>query len=167
MLTNIAVPMSPVNTPYPRSDNGKPDNWGVADKSVGVRLRHARKLRGLKQEELAKKSGLSQSAISELEGGLSKSPWGTNLISLAQSLDVNPEWLASGKGPMDGAVPPLPADAEKVARDWLRLAPEVRRSVATMIRDMVASSSADAGHVPDERVEAAYGQPGRPDRRKK
>lgn len=158
MCPNIAVPISLVN---PRSDIGSPDNAGVADKSVGVRLKHARKLRGLNQEDLAKKAHISQSAISELETGLSRSPWGTNLIALAQSLDINPEWLASGKGPMDGAAPPLPIEAEKFARRWLRLVPESRKTIEDLVEQMLTTSSADVDAVSDDKVEAAYGKPGR------
>lgn len=131
--------------------------------AVGVRLRHARKLRGLTQVQLAKASGVKQSTISELETGESKSPWGTSLVQLAQSLQVSSEWLASGEGDMDkdkdGA--PLPPDAIRVARDWLKLAPEVRKSVSTMIREMVKSSQAETEAAPDERVAEAYGKPGR------
>jgi transcriptional regulator with XRE-family HTH domain len=163
MSPNIAVPISLVN---PLSDIGSPDNCGVADKSVGVRLRHARKLRGLTQEALAKKAGVSQSSVSELESGLSKSPWGTNLVSLSQSLEVNPEWLASGKGPMDGAAPPLPPEAEKFARRWLRLVPESRRTVEDLVEQLITTSGADGEAVSDERVEETYGQPGRTDRRR-
>lgn len=129
-------------------------------RDVGMRLRHARKLRGLTQVELAKASGVKQATISELETGESRSPWGTNLVALAIALKVGTEWLANGKGPMDGKADPLPQDAEKVARDWMKLAPEVRKSVATMIREMVKTSEADKPHVPDERVEETYGRPG-------
>jgi transcriptional regulator with XRE-family HTH domain len=129
-------------------------------RDMGMRLRHARKLRGLTQVELAKASGVKQATISELETGESRSPWGTNLVALAQSLKVSSDWLANGKGPMDGQVPPLPPEADKVARNWLRLSPEVRRSVAAMIQEMVKTSSADKDPTPDERVEQAYGRPG-------
>lgn len=129
-------------------------------RDVGMRLRHARKLQGLTQMALAKSSGVKQATISELETGESRSPWGTNLVALAQSLKVSPEWLASGKGPMDGKADPLPQDAERVARNWMRLAPEVRRSVATMISEMVKTSAAEKNHTPDERVAEAYGKPG-------
>lgn len=125
-----------------------------------MRLRHARKLRGLNQVELAKKAGMAQATISELETGESRSPWGTNLARLAQTLKVNPDWLATGKGSMDAQEDPLPAEAMKVAKDWLRLAPEVRKSVASMIREMVKISAAETEAVPDERVEQAYGKPG-------
>lgn len=130
-------------------------------RDVGVRLRHARKAKGLTQVQLAKASGVKQATISEVETGESKSPLGTNLVKLALALHVSPEWLAAGKGQMVNTDPPLPPEAEKVARDWLLLAPEVRRSVASMIREMVKGSAADQEPASDERVEKAYGTPGK------
>jgi transcriptional regulator with XRE-family HTH domain len=133
---------------------------GDMGRNIGVRLRHARKLRGLSQEGLAKASGVKQASISQLETGESQSFKGTTLVSIAQTLKVNPEWLATGKGLMDGSEPPLPIEAVKFAREWLKLAPEVRNSVAAMVTEMVKSSSAESPAVPDERVAKAYGRPG-------
>jgi transcriptional regulator with XRE-family HTH domain len=113
------------------------------------------------QQELAKASGVKQSTISDLETGESKSPVGTNLVALAQSLQVNPDWLATGKGEMQQSDAPLPPKAILLARDWLKLAPEVQESVHDMIRKMVESSAAERKAVPDERVEEAYGRPGK------
>lgn len=132
----------------------------AAGRDVGVRLRYARKLRGLTQVKLAKASGVKQASISEVETGESKSPSGTNLFSLAQSLKVNPEWLAHGKGPMDRKEDPLPPEAVSVARDWLLLAPEVRTKLADMIHELAATARSFGQAVEDEKVEAAYGRPG-------
>lgn len=129
-------------------------------RDIGVRLRHARKTKGLTQVQLAKASGVKQATISEVETGESKSPVGTNLVRLALALQVSPEWLATGKGPMVSTDPPLSQEAQRVARDWLKLAPEVRKSVASMIREMVKESASEEPAVPDERVEEAYGRPG-------
>jgi transcriptional regulator with XRE-family HTH domain len=129
-------------------------------REIGVRLRHARKSRGISQEKLAKAIGVKQAAISQLETGESKSFRGTTLVSIAQTLKVSPDWLATGKGPMDGHHEPLPADAERVARDWLLLTPQVRSRVAAMIRTMVETSHGDLEAAPDEKVAAAYGKPG-------
>jgi transcriptional regulator with XRE-family HTH domain len=159
MAPNIALPITDVK------GNNRPSDIGIANtcpmvRDMGMRLRHARKLRGLTQVELAKASGVKQATISELETGESRSPWGTNLVALAQSLKVSSDWLASGKGSMDAQATPLPPEADKVARNWMRLAPEVRKSVATMIQEMVKTSSAEKDPTPDERVEQAYGKPG-------
>lgn len=113
------------------------------------------------QEELATKSSVKQSTISDLETGLSKSPVGTNLVSLAQALQVNPDWLATGKGDMETLESPLPAKAIALAKDWLKLTPEVQESVHDMIRKMVRTSAADQEPAADAKVADAYGKPGR------
>lgn len=137
-------------------------------KDVGMRVRHVRELRGLTQVQLAKKAGVSQAAISELETGENRSPWGTNLVKIAQVLKVSPEWLASGKGQMDGYEAPLPPEALRVARKWLRLTPEAQRQIDALLDTLVMASKADKEAVPDERVEETYGSPSKkkPDSRK-
>lgn len=138
-----------------------PDTEVMARNDIGMRLRHARKLKGLSQYDLAKAAGVKQASISQLETGESKSFKGTTLVSFAQILDVSPDWLNTGKGQMTAIDSPLPPEALRHAREWMKLAPEVRSRVADMVREMVKTSSADQEHVSDEKVEAAYGQPGR------
>jgi transcriptional regulator with XRE-family HTH domain len=140
-----------------------PDKSTIGDmgRNIGIRLRHARKLRGLSQQKLAKASGVKQASISQLETGESLSFKGTTLVSIAQTLKVNPEWLATGKGHMDGSEPPLPPEAVAMAREWLKLGLEAQRDVLNLIRTMVKTSAAETPAVPDERVEAAYGTPGK------
>jgi hypothetical protein len=67
--------------------------------------------------------------------------------------------LAEGKGVMDGFEPPLPPEAMQVARNWLRLTPEVRSRVADMLDEMVKTSAAEKDAAPDRRVEETYGRP--------
>ncbi|MBS1211934.1 MAG: helix-turn-helix protein [Proteobacteria bacterium] len=66
--------------------------------SFGIRIKQARQKAGLSQRGLAKRSGLSQQLISKLENGLVEST--TEVFRLAESLGVNPRWLATGKGEM-------------------------------------------------------------------
>jgi transcriptional regulator with XRE-family HTH domain len=137
---------------------------GDMGKDMALRLRHARNLRGMSQAKLAKAAGVKQAAISQLETGESKSFRGTTLVSICQALKVNPAWLAEGKPPMEPGNGPqgeaLPPEAERVARDWLKLTPPVRAKVASMIRTMVEVSLGDQEPAPDERVAEAYGRPG-------
>lgn len=128
-------------------------------KDVGMRVRHVRELQGMTQVQLAKKAGVSQAAISELETGANRSPWGTNLIRIAQALKVSPDWLATGKGSMDAQEEPLPPRAIRVARQWLRLTPEAQDRVADLLETMVETSAAYRDPAPDERVEETYGRP--------
>lgn len=66
--------------------------------SIGTRIKQARKVAALTQGDLAAKSGLKQSTISDLE--LGKSKGSTSTASLASALGVHPLWLETGKGPM-------------------------------------------------------------------
>ena len=133
----------------------------MARSDIGTRLRHARKLRGLSQYDLAKAAGVKQASVSNLETGSSRSFKGTTLVSFAHILDVSSDWLATGKGSMMQVDTPLPPEALRHAREWMKLAPEVRTRVADMVIEMNKTSRADQPAVPDEKVEEAYGRPGR------
>ncbi|MFA5922302.1 MAG: helix-turn-helix transcriptional regulator [Methylococcaceae bacterium] len=64
--------------------------------TLAERIKSERKQYGLSQITLAKKAGISQTAISKLESGESSE---TRKISkIAAALGVNTEWLATGKG---------------------------------------------------------------------
>ncbi|ELY22293.1 XRE family transcriptional regulator [Vreelandella titanicae] len=71
------------------------------------RLKKARKLAGLNQAELAKRIGVQQTSISDLERGKSKST--SFSTQIAHELGVSALWLATGKGEMVGAVSGRPA----------------------------------------------------------
>lgn len=65
------------------------------------RLQKAREKAGLTKAELGRHAGgISGSAISQLESGLSKGAKPENLVALAKALGVEIEWLATGNGPM-------------------------------------------------------------------
>lgn len=64
------------------------------------RLRTARKQARMTQAELAKAVPISQGTISDLESGRNKKT--TSLVRIAQVLEVNPTWLATGQGEMVG-----------------------------------------------------------------
>lgn len=64
------------------------------------RLKHARQLLGYTQLELARASGLSQSAIASYESGNRHSS--RSLRPLASALKVSFDWLDTGKGEIAG-----------------------------------------------------------------
>lgn len=64
-------------------------------------MKLARKAAKMTQVDLAKRSGLNQSTISDLEVG--KSQGTTALASLAAALGVNALWLETGKGAMQAS----------------------------------------------------------------
>jgi transcriptional regulator with XRE-family HTH domain len=64
-------------------------------RSIGDRLRYARKLRGLNQAGLAERVGVSQPSVANWESGV-HDPRRVMLAKIADVLGVSPEWLASG-----------------------------------------------------------------------
>lgn len=69
--------------------------------TVGLRIRHARKVRKLTQPQLAKDVGIKQSSLSELETGETKEVSGPTLIKLSKALEVRAEWLMTGEEPIE------------------------------------------------------------------
>lgn len=66
--------------------------------ALSDRLLWARKRAGLTQMQLAKKSGVSQGAISDFETGRTEAGYSDTLFKLAAALEVNINWLADGVG---------------------------------------------------------------------
>lgn len=65
--------------------------------TLGDRIKLKRKSAKMTQEELAKKTGVTKSAISQYESGLTKKMDGDKLLLIAKSLSVSAEWLIYGK----------------------------------------------------------------------
>jgi len=126
---------------------------------VGVRLKHARKRRGFSQVELAKKAGVKQASISDLERGKSRAFRGVTLINVAKVLNVSAEWLSTGKTAMEKQDVPLSDQAIVLAQAWQRLKPEIRARVADMVFELAEQEDKYGPAVEDEKVAAAYGKP--------
>jgi Predicted transcriptional regulators len=82
--------------------------------SFGDRLRHARKLRGLSQAELARACGISQGAIGNYETDSRRNA--KDIFRLADVLGVEAAWLAMGTGPMHRRHRPSNTVAEDPAK---------------------------------------------------
>jgi len=67
---------------------------------IGNRIREARKLRNLTLQDLAYYLQTTVDTVWRWEKGLS-SPKGYALSKIAEVLGVNPNWLATGEGPME------------------------------------------------------------------
>lgn len=65
--------------------------------SIGQRIRLARETLGLNQGELARRIGIKQASLSDLENGLSKAPSARVLLDMADILKVTPRWIIDGK----------------------------------------------------------------------
>jgi transcriptional regulator with XRE-family HTH domain len=100
---------------------------------LGVRIKAARRECGLTQLQLGKAVGIKQSSVSQLERGDTMAPKGTTILDIAAVLQVNAQWLMTGKGPRD-PVEGLTPEAIALAADWQRLNPQNRERIAQYIR---------------------------------
>ena len=75
---------------------------------MGERLKLIRKSLGLTQEQLAQRLGVGKTALSMIETGKARLS-SRNRNILVQELNVNPEWIETGKGEMFNADPALSA----------------------------------------------------------
>lgn len=72
---------------------------------IAKRVRGLRKMLGMTQADLARVSGVTQSAISKIEGRENTNIQGETLNSLCRALKTNPEYLLRGTGAVGPLVP--------------------------------------------------------------
>ena len=77
------------------------------------RLNEAIKLRNIKAVELAERTGLTESNISQYRNGYAE-PKDENLIKLANVLNVNPSWLKGYNVSMTNMPPFKPVEIKKL-----------------------------------------------------
>ncbi|HDS4485631.1 TPA: helix-turn-helix transcriptional regulator [Citrobacter freundii] len=89
-------------------------------KTFSERLNAAMADAGISQGLLAERVGISQPAIQKMTSG--KTNGSRKMVELAHALNVRPEWLSSGNGPMrsDGQQP-IPAAPSSIAQDVFRV----------------------------------------------
>jgi len=67
---------------------------------LAERLRKARRVAGMSQQELARALGVTRSAVSNWESVNPAHPASANMALLANALQVSFEWIATGRGEM-------------------------------------------------------------------
>lgn len=65
---------------------------------IGNRIKMLREAAGFSVAELARRIGVKQPSLWELENGESRAAKTSTLLKLAEVLNASPEWLATGKG---------------------------------------------------------------------
>ncbi len=75
--------------------------------SIADRIQEALDMRGMKQSDLAERTGIGKSSISTYLTG-EYEPKQRNLYKMAEVLDVNPSWLMGLDVPIDLTTPPIP-----------------------------------------------------------
>lgn len=69
--------------------------------TMAERIRERRLARGMTQQELGARCGISAPSVNAWESGKTTAITGANLLAAAKTLQVNPEWLLTGDGPAD------------------------------------------------------------------
>ena len=69
--------------------------------SIGLRLKEARKARGMSQELLAEKIGASRGVVTNIEHDKVLEPQPLVVNAICDVLKINRQWLLRGDGPMD------------------------------------------------------------------
>lgn len=95
-------------------------------KTIAERTKEVREALGLSQVELAARAKVSPGTIGNLEAGTRKNP--RELLAIAAALQVNPEWLKSGRGMR--AIGEAPADTPY--SEQLALSPSERDLVLSL-----------------------------------
>lgn len=72
--------------------------------TLAERLAHILKERGKTAADLARATGKTESAVSQWLSGETKSMRSDSLMAACALLSCNPQWLASGKGPIEGPI---------------------------------------------------------------
>ena len=106
--------------------------------TLGQRLKQARESAGMKQRDLGKRAGVSESAISQWESGTIEKIAAGRLAAVASVLNVSLDWLLSGDRPSD----PGNADCGQMARFWPMLTLSQRADLERQAQEMAEHNEA-------------------------
>lgn len=85
--------------------------------NVGTRIKAAREVIGMTRAQLSRATGLTQSALHQLENGDSKGVAGENVFPIADALKISARWLLTGVDaiPVDGVEMQMSHDIRTLA----------------------------------------------------
>lgn len=109
---------------------------------IGERIRALRLGLGLNQAELARRIGIKQPSLWDIEAGETKSLRADTLMRLAQALDTNPVYLWTGRGSPVAHIDPNIEEAEVVAV-YRRMTPHNRSIWVQMGNGLIAGQPSD------------------------
>lgn len=116
----------------------------MSNKNIADRIREARRLAGVTQSQAALALGVHRGTLGHWERGEGHRPTSKNLERLAEALDVNYEWLATGRGvarglPLDD-IPAVRLDCfahseeeETLLAAFRKMSPERQRAVLKLL----------------------------------
>ena len=103
---------------------------------TSARLREALNDNNMKAQELADRSGVSKSSISQYVNG-SHSPSNVASYKMGKILGVKPEWLM-GLNDVKTDIPDMPSGTGELLDLYSRATPEQRSAVLNLLRSFVA-----------------------------
>lgn len=112
-----------------------------------TRLAEAFRRSSLKKADIARACGISRASVSDWFTGATKEVTGPNLVALAGALNVNPRWLATGKGPMEvgeHSNPPsdvgeLTPEEETLVLAWRALPVGIKKHIHSLCTEYAAN----------------------------
>lgn len=104
--------------------------------TIGDRIRYLREIKEIKQVDLAKRIGLSQAAISNLETDSSRKPSAPTLMKLAAALECNPQWIIDGRGDPFSWAPVTKESEVELLRLFKYMTPEAKLAILAAARAM-------------------------------
>lgn len=110
----------------------------LMDSHTSDRIKEYRKRAGLIQADVAKALGVSRATASQWESGEIKNLKLDHFFALCKLLNVNPEWLATGKGqrtPLapESAVPEAQRLIRTIQRKANKVDPDTLTSIQTLL----------------------------------
>jgi transcriptional regulator with XRE-family HTH domain len=103
------------------------------------RIRLIRKTLHLKQDAFAKQIGLTQTAMSMIEGGKTALTE-KNIKLICVTFNINEQWLRTGKGEMFGTASPY---AKELIDIFEKLTPGTQEFVLDMARNLLKTQEKD------------------------
>lgn len=125
------------------ANTNSPNTARIDLQALGKRIRSLRENRSWSQTDLAKRAGLSQASVSEIERG-ERTPKVDALVHLADALDESLDFLVFGRE-RSLEVRESP-EAEGIYRDVLRLDDNARELLRGYIRLMLDRRSRTGDH---------------------
>ena len=83
--------------------------------TLGDRIREARLQYGMSQAELARRIGISATALNQIESGKTPDPGVSRIIGIARVLGVSTDALLLGEKDEDAPQPPAPRPRRRTA----------------------------------------------------
>lgn len=100
--------------------------------SLAIRMKEAREAAGLTQQQLADACGLSPQSVSAWERGRAESLLAEHLFKIADKLQVNPRWLATGEAENLGPQTAL----SEILRGLESMTADQQEAVRVLVRSM-------------------------------